>query len=333
MKKYSAAVIGCGSIGIDEDQFRSLIRPGTHAGGFSSHPKTFLSALVDIETAKLKQARKYYPKIASFLSCVEMMKKVKPDIVSVATNTNNHLEVVSKIAKMGPKVIVCEKPISMSISEAKTIINICKKNYVKLFVNHSRLFDKSIRELDLKIKTIGPVVSGNAYLTRGIYNGGTHLVSLLLFYLGPVEKVSGFRNERSENWTDLTGDMNLDGLIFFKSGAVVSIQSLDAKNYNIFDIHLYGKKGAVSLEDFGYRFEFQKVARSKNYPNVFTLSPKKETLGIKRSMILSMIDNVVDCLENGTPPNSNGEGAISTLYVIDALIRSTKTGKLVKIHE
>lgn len=331
MKKYSVAVIGCGSIGLEESQFQIHIRPGSHAAGFHDHPKTFLSALVDVDSAKLTRAQKFYPKVACFESAVEMMRKIRPDIVSVATNTKTHLDVVAKIATMGPKVIVCEKPVSMNIDHARKIIEICKKNRVKFFVNHSRLFDQSIR--DLKIKGYGPIVAGNAYYSRGIYNGGTHLVSLLMYYLGPIKKVSGFRNRGNENWTDLENDMNIDGLIFFKSKAVVSIQSLDAKNYNIFDIHLYGKKGSISLIDFGFRFDFQNVTKSKNYPKVLTLGSKKETAGIKRSMILSMIDNVVDSLEKDTSPFAGGEEALSTLFVIEALVKSAKSGRVVGLNE
>lgn len=321
MKKYSAVVVGCGRIGIEEGSLGGL-KPQTHAQGYYLHPRTALSALVDIRKERLKLAQKYYPDIPTFTSVEEMIVQVEPDIISVATTTPTHYNAVKAAAKKGVKAIICEKPIAQNISQAEKMISLCRKRNILLFVNHSRRFDKLIRSVKKKINYFGPIVQGNGQYVRGIYNNGTHLIDLLRFYLGEVEQVWAVRNTLTEKWQDLEDDLNLDGFIFFKNGAKIAIQSMDATDYYIFELSLFGRNGIIHFTDLAYKIAYQ--PKLKKAAVTKKLGEFTKTDRITKSTMLSMIDHVVDCLDGKDKPVSTGKDGLAVLKVINALVESYK---------
>ncbi len=326
MKNYKAAVIGCGRIGIEENLFAKNLYPWTHAGGYANHPRTKLVVLVDRNPSRLKIANKYYPSIPTFINLEEAIEKTKPDIVSIATPTTTHFEVVRAVTLFDcVKAIVCEKPIAMDSLDALEMIDICKRRKIIFLVNHSRRFDPIFREALAWIKQVGPIVQGSAYYTRGIYNNGTHLIDLLNLYLGALKNVVGFVNRETEDWDDLENDLNIDGILFFKNGARITIQSLDANNFSIFGIDLYGKNGLVRISDNGFKIEYFNVNDSSEFPGRKELDRNPKVFKVEKSMILSMVDNVVNCLDGKDVPLGSGNDALIALKSIKALELSAKS--------
>ncbi len=327
MKKYRALVIGCGHIGIEDNCLIQNLRPTSHAKGYLQHPRTELVALVDKDIQKINRAKKLFPKIATFLDAQEAIKKTYPEIVSVATPTQTHFEVVKNISKYNCiNAIVCEKPIAMDIGDAREMIRVCKNRRIKLSVNHSRRFDSNLRKIFFEIKKYGPITKGASYYTRGIYNNGTHLIDLLNFYIGPVEEVQGFRSEETEDWSDLVNDLNIDGTLFFKLGAKITIQSLRSDNFSIFEINLFGKNGLIKINNLGYQAELFRIEKSDKFIDKKELKKKPKIIKVKNSMVLSMISNVIDNLEGNSYAFGDGEEALKNLKVIDALRKSAYSG-------
>ena len=93
-KKYKAAVIGCGRIGVEVGNYSKEVQPGTHAGAYQNHPRIELVALVDINPDRLKVAEEYFPNVPLFKSAKEMLEKIKPDIISIATPPENHYQLL-----------------------------------------------------------------------------------------------------------------------------------------------------------------------------------------------------------------------------------------------
>ncbi len=329
-KKYKAAVIGLGRIGAEERNYKKEVRPATHAAMYSKNPKIKLVALVDNNPEKLKRAGRQFPNAALFFSAKEMMSQIKPDIVSIATPPDSHLPLVKLAAEYGVKAIVCEKPIAGSLSQAKAIINICKKNKSMLFVNHQRRFDPLLRAWQAKIKKgiIGKVVQCSCFYYNGFLNNGTHVIDLLLFFLGKPKWVRAVENKET-SWKK--GDKDLDVLIEFKNKTRVAIQALP-KNYVFSDICFFGKKGRVSITNMTYSVEFQKLARNKYFNGYYALSDKVEKTGKIRSFMEHVAENVVDCLQGRAKPYSTGEDAMGALKIIFAARKSAeKNGKIIKL--
>lgn len=332
MKKLKAVVIGCGKIGAKDELFEKMLRPATHAFAFDNYPGTELVGLADIDEKKLAAVGRNFPSVAKYHDYTEMLRVSRPDIVSIATPTNTHAEILESIVKFGPKAIICEKPIADNIVDAKKMVRLCQKKELLFFVNHSRSFDPTLASVKKIITDLGGAVQVNALYTRGIKNNGSHLMDLLRNYFGEVEEVSGFRNRLTEDWNDLLDDYNIDGILFFKSGSRAVIQSLNAKDYFVLDIQIYCRKGSIALTNSGFNIELRRAVQGHNAYGFKNLDCKPKNFGAKRSFMLPMVKHVAKCIKKNLKPLSTGADATLGMNVIESLIESAnENGKIVKI--
>jgi predicted dehydrogenase len=321
-KRFSAALVGCGRIGVG-DNFHRVVRPCSLAEALERNRRIELAALVDTDNSRLALAGKNYPCAELFSSIGEMMKKISPEIVVLATPTDQHCPNLLEILKFGSPVILCEKPIAPDSVTALQMIRASKKRKSPLFVHHQRHFDSLNRKWADLVKSgiIGKVYQGSAYYSNGLMNNGTHLLNLLMMFLGDVAWVIGSFNKET---LDDSVDSNVDGLIFFKSGALLSLHSL-SKNYGVFDFEIFGEKGSLIVRSFGAsRIEFRKKINNKIYRGYFDLSrPKRE--GKIRSALVGTIQYLVSYLESRVPAISTGEDGLVVLRVLEALKKSASS--------
>jgi len=327
-KKYKAAVIGCGRIGAEIFLYNKKIRPATHAEAYQNNPKVELLGLVDTNPKKLQAAGRYFPKAILFNSAEEMFQKIKPDIVSVATSAESHFFLVKLAAKFKTPAIVCEKPISESIKDAREMIKICRENKSLLFINHQRRFSKSIRKWRENIKKgiLGEIIQSNSYYYNGLLNGGTHTIDLLMFFLGKVDWVRAIKNDRTSWKKD---DINIDAWLGFKNGTLVTIQSLP-QNYTFSNFYFYGTKGRIAIKNLAYDLEYQKLVKNRDYKGYYRLALPR-TYKEKKTFMALMAEHVVNCLDGKEKPVSSGEDGLAALNTLFALKESAENnGKIIR---
>lgn len=320
---YRAVVVGCGRVGLAwERPEEPQPKPATHAGAFGRHPRVELAAVADLKPEALALARGLFPGVATFTDYRELLADVRPEIVAVATHEDAHLEIVEACAGLGVRAVVCEKPIARAVEDARRMIDVCARAGVLLFVNHTRRFDPAVRRVrdELAAGAIGQVVQATCYYTNGLFNTGTHLVDLLRFLLdSDVRWVLAVGNAQG---AVPRGDVGVDALIEFASGARAALQCLDRDDYRIFDVHLYGRAGTLALTRSSYQ-----VAWTRLTPPPRELDFDGQTRkGCARSFMESMAAHVVDCLDGRDRPISRGEDGLAALETLHALRVSASRG-------
>lgn len=70
----------------------------------------------------------------------EMLGRVEPELVVVATTAPSHAELVCHAAAGGAKAILCEKPMAVSLAECDRMIAACAASGARLAVNHQMRF-------------------------------------------------------------------------------------------------------------------------------------------------------------------------------------------------
>lgn len=324
LAKFRAVVIGCGKIGAEEENYGENVRPGTHAGVYQMNKKTQLVALVDKDKKKLTAVKKHFPGVNLYTDIESMLKKERPDIISVATPTKCHHDSVLQLAQSKCRAILCEKPITYTINEAQKMINVCEKNNLQLFINHHLHFDFLLQKWSEKIHQglLGKLYQANLYYYNGLFNNGTHGIDLLRMLFGePVMVVGRNNTETSSNLKDL----NVDGLITFKNGPLVSFQSL-SKNYGYFGLKIFGEEGMLDIINLGFQIQYRKKIKNKNYKRYFGLSENTFEEGGARSMLFGAIDHVVTFLEGKTKPISTGRDGLAVLRILMAIKKSANLG-------
>ena len=328
MKKLNCAVIGCGRIGCGfDDNHSNLIK--THAGSYFKNSQTNLVALCDIDKKKLEKYAKKYKISKTYTSTSELFKNEKLDCVSICTLVSTHLKIVEEAANSGVKGIFLEKPISDSINDAKKIIEICKRNKIKLQINHQRRFHPIYLKIKkvLDEKKIGEIQFINVYYGAGIANTGSHMFDLLRMLFGEIKYV---KSKYSKNKSQNKNDPNLDMTIEFFNSITCQINSLDYTNYAIFNMEIYGMKGVLKIDLIKNEGKLLKIS---NKSNVYKILEKEIIIAAKifETPIQMGLRNIINSIKLDKKIQSNGNDGMKSLEIIIAVMKSAKQKKQITL--
>ena len=337
-KKIEVGIIGAGRIGLHLERDKKRIKPATHFGMWLNNKRTNLKYISDKSEKSYFYARKMAPKIEYYKDYKKLLSK-SPKIISIATWKDTHFKITKDAILKGIKVVVLEKPIANNIKQAKEIVKLAKKKNVKIIVNHRRRFDSEIIRLKKKLENgiIGEILQVSSNYVYGILTTGTHLIDTLRMLLcnitGDIVKVSGtFSLKKNFKPKD---DVNIDGICFFKDGTKATIQNLDMKSYDNFDIYIYGTKGKILITNIGRKIIKYEVIKSPEHSGFTELgsSGKLISKGFARKQFEVLSENAVNCLINKkVEPLCGARDSFIDMLVIDKLIKSSKkNGKLLSI--
>ena len=132
MPTYRAGVIGLGRMGSTFDdeitQGGSLFLPYCHAPSYHAAPTVELVAGADLhaEQAAIFGERWGLSSEHIYSDYREMLDTENLDLVSVCTTARVRSTIVQDVARARVKGIWAEKPISLSLAEADTMVNVCR---------------------------------------------------------------------------------------------------------------------------------------------------------------------------------------------------------------
>jgi len=324
MGKYRSAIVGCGRIGslFSKDELRTGVV--THAAAYRDNPDTELVAACDIDAERLEAFGRDWGIKALYTDFEEMLIKENIDIVSICTWDATHYDLLKKASGRGVKAIFCEKPVSDNLKNADEMVKICGEKDIVLAVNHSRRWDA----LEQKVKAymdsgkLGRIQKVNAYYTAGLANTGTHLLDLLRFFFGEVKWV--WANPETDNGSP---DPSPDGCMFFQQGFTCFLNGLDAKEYLIFEIDIYGTLGRIRIKNSGFDLATWGVCESPRFSGYRELEETEPFAkdGYK-DVLKNAVADIVSCLKEKRTVLSSGEDGARTLELICALRESLKNG-------
>lgn len=131
MKELGICLIGAGRAGM------------IHAYNFNSKVKgAKMVAVVDVLEETAKKAAMELGVSDYYTDYKEALKNTNIDAVVIVSPTNLHKQIVIDCANEG-KHIFCEKPMAMNVNECQDMIDVCKKNGVKLQIGFMRRHDAS----------------------------------------------------------------------------------------------------------------------------------------------------------------------------------------------
>jgi len=331
--KYAAAIIGCGRIASefdDDPMMRRNYGIATHAGAYADNPQTNLVAAADVMDEKLSKFGHRWNVPNLYKDYEEMLKKEDIDILSICTPNATHLEIFEKAVKAGVKAIFCEKPLADSLRSADRMVATARKNGVTLLVNHRRRWDQLYQDVADYLRTggLGNIEQVSCYYNAGIANTGCHLFDVLRMFFGEANTVSAWRKDAADK-----RDPNMDGYITFENNVSVSIQSLDIKNYLVFEFDIYGSKGRLRIEHNGFKLSYWAPVKSERFAGLNELEPQEPPIRIPEpAMFKNTVRDIVNCLQTKDQPACSGEDGVKALEIISAFHLSAKNdGKAVSL--
>jgi predicted dehydrogenase len=216
----------------------------------------------------------------------ELIEDPDVEIVDVCTPDDRHAAPSVAAAEAG-KHVICEKPLAMTVEDAKRMLEAVRKAGVKHLLCHNYRFMPAVR---LARKLIEDGELGTVYQFRGVYlqevghdpaevlenvwyvsgtrSGvllgiGCHVIDLARFLLGEMRAVSGFartfnssRRSGTGREEEVAADEVNGALVEFESGAVGTLESagVSTGRMNRLAWEINGSKGSLSfdLEDLNH---------------------------------------------------------------------------------
>ena len=186
MADYRVVLVGCGGMG------RHHLRTLDRMQDFE------VVGLCDVAEESIDLAREVCGEVAGFSDYVEMYEQLKPDVVTVATQTRGHHGPAVAALERGISVL-CEKPIAIDLAEADEMVAAADKSGAKLAINQQNHVNPAVRKGQqmMRAGVIGELVTVRGRNKCGRKSGneftemGTHVADMMLCFGGEPEWCAG----------------------------------------------------------------------------------------------------------------------------------------------
>jgi len=321
-RKLRVAIIGCGRIAGGYDKEIKSQAVHTHAGAYQLHDLTKLIAVVDKDIQQAKKFSEHWgcPKI--YKDSATMLATESPDIVSICTPSHTHAKLLEMCLDFSNiKAVWTEKPLATDVGIAKKIVAAYKEKDITLAVNYQRRWDPEMQRIKNAISQgkLGIIQKVLMLYSKGIVNNGSHAVDLLIDWFGPKYELQVF----GKHIDFLPDDPTVDARLTL-GGIPIYLTGVDARQYGVFEIHIFGTLGRVNLMNFGREIEwFQKVV-SQDFDGYQELKLQKVNKSESDQRMNLVLKEIVQAIFSHQAVRSNGETALVTLEVCAELVELSK---------
>lgn len=351
MKKTGIGIIGAG--GISE----------CHLKGYRADERCEVIAVCDINKSRAEDyARKHgIPKVYSDYK--EMLKLDELDAVSVCTWNNSHAPISIAALETG-KHVLCEKPMALNTAEALNMKKAAEKSGKLLMIGLVRRFgnDAAILQDFINNGYMGEIYYAKAtYLRRNGCPGGwfsdkeksgggplidlgVHVIDLVRYLIGGPKAVSvtgvtfnklknrpGIKNRPGYTAADAGNKFDVEDLasamIKFDNGSALVVEtsfSLNIKK-DTGNIELFGTKAGARLDP-----DLELYTEQNGY--LVDITPAMNTRLSFDGLFEREIRHFIDCIADGAECISTAEDGVEAMRIIDAIYKSSATGREVLIQ-
>lgn len=310
---------------------------------FAHAENSELAALVSSDRQKLKVLAKRYgiESAVSYDEFGDLCATGAIDAAYIALPNHLHRE-YTEIAAKAKVHVLCEKPMALSVRDAEAMVRVCRKNDVRLMIAYRLHFERGNLEaidvvnsgkigepryfssdfsLDVKNDNIRirRETGGGALWDLGIYclNAARYL-----FRDEPVEVVAMTAARDDERFREV--EEMLSAILRFPGERLAhftcSLGAADLATYRV-----VGTKGDLVLDPaFEYAMELERE---------LTVGGRKSRKTYeKRDQFAPELIHFSECILEGKEPEPSGEEGLLDVRVIDALYRSARRGRAVRLE-
>jgi len=318
-----------------------------------------LAAVCDHDEERLGEAVKEYD-VKGYLRWADLLKDPEVDVINVCVESGKHSDFAMAAAKAGKHVIV-EKPVEITPARIRKLRDTIDKTGVTCGV----IFQSRFEPCNIAIKKaidkgkMGSLFGVHACLPwfradsyysgahgswkgtwkldggGSLMNQGIHTVDLIQWLAGPVEEVCGFHGVFNH---DIETEDQTVAILRFASGALGTLYTTTcAIPDGAQRIHIYGSKGSFCKQGPGLEFwELGTPKERQRMMERFGANQAADTAGADPMAIGSdghviIIEDMVKAIRQKREPAITIESATHAVEIANAIFKSGKTGKAVKV--
>ena len=311
--KYRVGIIGCGGIA------------NAHARGYQGVEQTEIVALADPVQAALDKFADTYdvPKENCYLDPRDMLDNANLDIVSVATWHKLHAPMTIAACARGPKAVLCEKPMGISLGECNEMVIAANRNSVKLVIGHQRRFNSAWTDARTLIAegAIGEPRQIVCHGGQGLLNDCSHLFDMMRYVLNDPQPqwVIGNVERKTERYErDIQIEDRSAGIVGFADGAIgMLLQEIGRPNYQ--GGIVYGTDGIADVTEGRVRLLNNKSTDWEERPSDGT------------NQHIAQAQELVEWLDGGPEHRGEAKHGRAAIEIIMAIYESARMHEVVQL--
>lgn len=334
-------LIGCGKIALQ------------HVAALTQSPSARIVGVADVSPEKAKAVGE--PRgIPWYTDYVAMLKEVQCDVVCILTPTGTHAEIAHQLLPFG-KPLVIEKPMTLQLAEANSLLKAAGSAGVKIFAVHQYRFHPPVQLMHQAIQQgrLGKIHLATArlrwcrpesYYRQGawratwamdggvISNQAVHQLDLLQWLAGPVYSVKAWGS--NVRFIGETEDVAVVVLQFEEGTLGVLEATTCVSPYDIeSSVSVLGDRGTVEVG--GLAANQLKVwaflEKHESDQKIFEEYGRSE-MGQVKVGHLRFYEALVQALRANAPFELDGQEAKKTVEIISAIYESMETGQEVHLR-
>lgn len=329
----NVAVIGVGAIGKH------------HARVLSNLADARLTAVVDKNESVAKDVANAYGAIA-YVDHRSMLERERPHAVSIAVPTPLHRGIALDALASGCDILI-EKPIAMTVAEARDILDAAKAAGKQVMVGHVERFNPAIialkeclgrnelgNILHMEARRQGPFPPRMQGDIGVVLDLAVHDIDVMRFVTGDdVERVYGeTMGCIGRKRTDM-----LSGLLRMRGGIIGTLNINWMTPTKIREFSVIGERGMMTVNYLTQELTFFENASARNG----TWEPLDIFRGVSEGRVVraaivrheplaAELEAFVSCVQNGRDMPVSGEDGIAALHIAVALETSGTTHAMIE---
>ncbi|HET6862003.1 MAG TPA: Gfo/Idh/MocA family oxidoreductase [Pyrinomonadaceae bacterium] len=316
---------------------------------FMAAPGSSVVAVADVREERLQPLRKLYPSLKTSNDAGSVINDTTVDAVIIATPVSSHFELAMAALKAGKHVLV-EKPLATTSKQARQLIDFAAARNLVLLVDHTFVYTDAVRKMRELITTgaLGEIYYYDAVRVNlglfqhdinVIWDLAIHDLSIMDFVL-PDKPVA----------VSATGISHVPGqpenvayiTLFFANRQIAHVHVNWLTPVKVRHTLIGGSEKMILYDDL------EPSEKIKVYDKGITVTPRPEDvyklLVSYRSgdMYAPRLDNTealqnealhfIDCIENGTKPETDGHAGLRMVTMIEAAEKSLSgRGRLIEL--
>lgn len=282
----------------------------------------------------------------------ELLARQDVDAVSICTPSGLH-PAHGILAAQAGKHVISEKPMGIRLADADAMIKACRENGVKLFVVLQNRLNPSIqlirRALDKGRFGKIYMITANVFWTRpqdyydmapwrgtwefdggAFMNQASHYVDLVQWLGGPVDEVSAINGTLARH---IEAEDTGAAILRFASGAIgsMNVTTLTYPKNLEGSITVIGENGTVRIGGIAVNKILHWEFASEDEDDLLVQEAATNPGSVYGFGHIGYYRNVLDVLENGGAPMSDGSEGRKSLELISALYTANRGKRVVSL--
>jgi predicted dehydrogenase len=296
---------------------------------FYNHQNVTVEIICDIDEEKIRKQLIQYPGIKKWTKDFRDVLKEDLDLVVIATPPETHYQ-LAKLAIENCKNVFVEKPFTTSVKDAEELIDLAKKRNVKIFVDHTFVFNPCVRKIkEIIFKgELGEIVYFDSERIRAPYRTGVDVIwdlavhdfSILLYFGYEIDikdvlatKLFG-KHKNDIAHISFTANGSILGHIYVNWFSPVKVRKMIIGGRKKIlwwdDVHQYEKIKIYENNDEAFFRDENPFFPSYISGDIRIIRVENvETLSIE-------VDSIVKSILNGTEPEVSGEDGLKVVKLL-----------------